>query len=57
MEIDKHPPEHKNEEPIAGESKCAEVEQLVLVRVVLCQLECDSVRFGSEAQLETLAFQ
>ena len=57
MEIDKHPPEHKNEEPIAGESKCAKVEQLVLVRVVLCQLECDSVRFGSEAQLETLAFQ
>jgi len=39
MEVAEHPPEHENEETIAGKSKRSEVEQLILLRVILCQLE------------------
>ena len=38
MKIAEHPPEHENEETIAGKSERTEVEQLILVRIVLCQL-------------------
>jgi hypothetical protein len=38
MEIAEHAPEHKNEETIAGKCERAKVEQLILARVVLCQL-------------------
>ena len=39
MKVAEHPPEHENKDTIAGKSKRGEIEQLVLVRVVLCQLE------------------
>ena len=36
MEIAEHPPEDENEETIAGKSERTEVEQLILIRIVLC---------------------
>ena len=57
VEVAEHPPEYKNKETIAGESKRTEVEQLILVRVVLCQLERDCVKRGSGGQLKIHTFQ
>jgi hypothetical protein len=55
MEIAEHLPEHKNEETIAGKSERTEVEQLILVRVVLCQLGNGEI--VSWRVVETLTFQ
>jgi hypothetical protein len=46
MKVADHPPEYKNEKTIAGKSKRTEIEELILVGVVLCQLERDCVRLG-----------
>ena len=57
MDVAEHPPEHENQETIAGKSKRTEVQQPILVRVVPCQLEGNCVRLGPGGQLGTLTFQ
>ena len=57
MDVAEHPPEHENQETIAGKSKRTEVQQPILVRVVLCQLKENCVRLGPGGQLGTLTFQ
>ena len=47
-----HPPKHEKEETIAGKSKRTKVKQFILVRIVLCQLKKESIKFMSGSALE-----